>query len=222
MMCIFTRRREKSQAGFTLIEMAIVLIIIGLILGAVVKGKDLIQSAKQKKFYTKFLKEWNITVLNYYDRTGNVLGDGQDNGGSNAVKDGRFDNINGATFGGANGIDATLRKVGLSVPETNTSYSGQYTYKGEYSGTALVTLSLYYLYSNTDGRYNNALYLTNCPTDLAIALDTIIDGVADPTKGTFRMYPDNASTQWPDASVTATVSAQYIVCLLYTSPSPRD
>ncbi|HBN26850.1 MAG TPA: hypothetical protein DD405_05225, partial [Desulfobacteraceae bacterium] len=35
--------------GFTLIEMAIVLIIIG----AVVKGKDLVRGAEQKKIYTK-------------------------------------------------------------------------------------------------------------------------------------------------------------------------
>ena len=41
--------------GFTLIEMAIVLIIIGIIIGAVIKGKDLIRSAEQKKIYTKYL-----------------------------------------------------------------------------------------------------------------------------------------------------------------------
>ncbi|RLB26405.1 MAG: hypothetical protein DRG71_02265, partial [Deltaproteobacteria bacterium] len=74
--------KKRHQAGFTLIEMAIVLIIIGIIIGAVVKGKDLVHSAKQKKFYTKFLKQWELSVLNYYDRTGNVLGDSTANGGT--------------------------------------------------------------------------------------------------------------------------------------------
>ena len=37
---------NKRQTGFTLVEIAIVLIIIGLILGAVVKGKNLIRSAE--------------------------------------------------------------------------------------------------------------------------------------------------------------------------------
>ncbi|WP_182075354.1 type II secretion system protein [Deefgea sp. CFH1-16] len=38
----------KKKRGFTLVEMAIVLVIIGLILGAAFKGKDLIDSAKVK------------------------------------------------------------------------------------------------------------------------------------------------------------------------------
>ncbi|OQX60204.1 MAG: hypothetical protein B5M56_11265 [Desulfococcus sp. 4484_241] len=42
-------RIARNNRGFTLIEMAIVLIIIGIILGAVVKGKDLIRSGEQKK-----------------------------------------------------------------------------------------------------------------------------------------------------------------------------
>ena len=40
----------KKQAGFTLIELAIVLVIIGLLLGGVLKGQELINSAKVKKF----------------------------------------------------------------------------------------------------------------------------------------------------------------------------
>ena len=42
----------KNNKGFTLIEMAIVLIIIGIIIGAVVKGKDIIKSGEQKKLYS--------------------------------------------------------------------------------------------------------------------------------------------------------------------------
>ena len=40
----------SGNEGFTLIEMAIVLIIIGIIIGAVVKGKDLIRGAEQSLF----------------------------------------------------------------------------------------------------------------------------------------------------------------------------
>ena len=201
----------KNQKGFTLIEMAIVLIIIGIIIGAVVKGGDLIQSGKQKKFYTKFLSAWHEAVLNYYDRTGNLLGDGTENGGTGASKDGRFDNIRGDNFDNANGINATLKRVGLEVPTSNTSESGQYIYKGKYSGPQTITLWLYYLYSHTDGRYYNTLYLTDIPTDLAIALDTIIDGEANAKAGSFRRYADN--NDWPEASSTAVVDAIYIVNL---------
>ncbi|PPD44542.1 MAG: prepilin-type cleavage/methylation domain-containing protein, partial [Methylotenera sp.] len=39
---------KRTQAGFTLIELAIVLVIIGLLLGGVLKGQELINSAKAK------------------------------------------------------------------------------------------------------------------------------------------------------------------------------
>ncbi|MBP9610124.1 MAG: type II secretion system protein, partial [Laribacter sp.] len=38
----------KNQSGFTLIELSIVLVVIGLIIGMWFKGKDLIDSAKTK------------------------------------------------------------------------------------------------------------------------------------------------------------------------------
>ncbi|WP_299068361.1 prepilin-type N-terminal cleavage/methylation domain-containing protein, partial [Accumulibacter sp.] len=39
---------KKQQSGFTLVEIAIVLVIIGLLLGGVLKGQELINSAKVK------------------------------------------------------------------------------------------------------------------------------------------------------------------------------
>ncbi len=203
----------RNEKGFTLIEMAIVLVIIGLILGAVIKGKDVLNSAKQKKVYTNFVKTWELSIASYYDRTGNLLGDGPTNGGAAAAKNGVFDNIAGSAFGP---IDTRLKQVGLEIPVSNTANSGQYTYTGTYSGSRTITMHLYNLYSHTDLRSRNALYLVGMPTDLAIALDTIIDGEADPTTGTFRSYPDNAYTTWPDASASAT----YIVNTAYTMNVP--
>ena len=39
---------KKLQTGFTLVEIAIVLLIVGLLLGGVLKGQELIDSAKAK------------------------------------------------------------------------------------------------------------------------------------------------------------------------------
>jgi len=41
-------RRKTQQSGFTLVEIAIVLVIIGLLLGGILKGQELINSAKVK------------------------------------------------------------------------------------------------------------------------------------------------------------------------------
>jgi len=64
----------KGQAGFTLVEMAIVLVIIGLILGAVLKGQELINNAKMKRFYNLY-RETLAAVYTYYDKYGKYPGD---------------------------------------------------------------------------------------------------------------------------------------------------
>lgn len=53
---------KTRQSGFTLIEIAIVLVIIGLLLGGVLKGQELINSAKVKNLASDFR---NIPVLIY-------------------------------------------------------------------------------------------------------------------------------------------------------------
>ena len=40
---------KKNQNGFTLVEIAIVLVIIGLLVGGVLKGQAMIQNAKVKR-----------------------------------------------------------------------------------------------------------------------------------------------------------------------------
>ncbi len=201
----------RNEKGFTLIEMAIVLVIIGLILGAVIKGKDVINSAKQKKFYTNFIKTWEIAAASYYDRTGNLLGDGTTNGGA-GTPNGLFDGINStAEFVK---INNRLKAVGLEIPTSNTGNNYQYTYSGVYSGSRTISLQLITRASVTDGVTRNTFYFTGMPTDLALALDTVIDGQADPRAGSFRSYPDNPTGGvWPDASKTksTTVDAMYIV-----------
>lgn len=201
----FKTGRLSNNKGFTLIEIAVVLVIIGLIIGAAVKGKDLIQSGKQKKFYTSFLKTWEMSVISYYDRTGQLLGDGTANGGTAAAVNGAFDGIAGNNFGNANGINARLTAVGLTVPTTNTANSGQITYSGQFSGNQTITLTLAAVAPN------NVLSFALIPTDLAIAIDAMVDGVSDGTAGNFRNRVGAAYVAWPDASTTTTVTAHLII-----------
>jgi prepilin-type N-terminal cleavage/methylation domain-containing protein len=60
----------KRNAGFTLIELAIVLVVIGLIIAAVLKGEDLITNGRMLNFVSNPVREVQTAAMAYYDRTG--------------------------------------------------------------------------------------------------------------------------------------------------------
>lgn len=64
----------KKQAGFTLIELAIVLVIIGLLLGGVLKGQELITQAKIKNVAND-LNGVIVGIYAYQDRYRRLPGD---------------------------------------------------------------------------------------------------------------------------------------------------
>lgn len=65
---------KNRQNGFTLVEIAIVLVIIGLLLGATLKGQDLIASARAKSVVSEIRN--TFTLLNaYQDRFRALPGD---------------------------------------------------------------------------------------------------------------------------------------------------
>lgn len=68
---------NTSQRGFTLIEMAVVIVIIGVILSAVSVGRDLRRDAEMQQIFNTFVGEWKQAYDQYYQRTGVVLGDNQ-------------------------------------------------------------------------------------------------------------------------------------------------
>ncbi len=65
---------HARQKGFTLIEIAIVLVIIGLLLGGVMKGQELIHSAKVKNLANDF-RTTSTLVYAYQDRFRALPGD---------------------------------------------------------------------------------------------------------------------------------------------------
>jgi prepilin-type N-terminal cleavage/methylation domain-containing protein len=69
---------KKQQSGFTLVEIAIVLVIIGLLLGGVLKGQELINSAKVKNMIGDF-RTVSSLVYAYQDRFKAFPGDQNQN-----------------------------------------------------------------------------------------------------------------------------------------------
>ena len=64
----------KRQSGFTLIEIAIVLVIIGLLLGGVLKGQEMMTNAKIKRISNDF-NGISAATFSYLDRYSSFPGD---------------------------------------------------------------------------------------------------------------------------------------------------
>ena len=65
---------KKYQRGFTLVEIAIVLVIIGLLLGGVLKGQELIYNQKVKSTYDSY-RQYTAAMYGYQDRYKALPGD---------------------------------------------------------------------------------------------------------------------------------------------------
>lgn len=65
---------KRQQSGFTLVEIAIVLVIIGLLLGGVLKGQELVNSAKVKNFINDF-RSTQLLIYGYQDKFKAIPGD---------------------------------------------------------------------------------------------------------------------------------------------------
>ncbi len=113
---------KHNQHGFTLVEIAIVLVIIGLLLGGILKGQELINSARVRN-----MADMNAGIqaayFGFIDRYRRVPGDWNPaaattaigvtvNGGGN--DNGRIDNVAGATaFDEPNALWEQMAKAGF-------------------------------------------------------------------------------------------------------------
>ena len=90
---------KNSQGGFTLVEIAIVLVIVGLLLGGVLKGQELITQAKIKNIAND-LNGLSAAVYGYQDRYKKFPGDddqAEGRWGASVTKNGNGNGVLGAT-----------------------------------------------------------------------------------------------------------------------------
>jgi prepilin-type N-terminal cleavage/methylation domain-containing protein len=112
-----TVKNKNRQSGFTLVELSIVFVIVGLLIGGVIKGTELIENARVTSISAQ-IKTYQSAVTSFRDTYGALPGDMRDAtqriNGCNAA--------NNCTNGGGNQIIGgpdRYNQVILNMPEDN-------------------------------------------------------------------------------------------------------
>jgi len=190
--------------GFTLVELAIVLVIIGIILGAILKGNELINNAKVKRLQND-LRGLEAAIWTFYDRTGRMPGDCD---GDGIIEYGI-------------GVDETGTWIELSsIPDPTSDYCANNTTNETNPNRAFSDLRVqrvlsysqpnkslakhvfndfFVIGSYFNGTKNyNAIVIYGIPTWAAKMIDVSIDGSTDGTAGRVRRFDEQLN--WPEDS----------------------
>lgn len=209
---------QNTQNGFTLLEISIVLVIIGLIVGAVSVGKDLQRNASYQKMNSVFVQGWRTAYDTYFERVGIVLGD-------NAAAPTLQVNQGGGALCGQN-LVRTLQAAGVNTPTGRAPGSESlYAYldaNGNPQQATVCFQNISWSVPNGSGgfvaRNRNVMVISGLTSDLGRYIDAQTDGRTDARYGQVREQAVAANLQATSSDwsinaftdVTNTTSTVYI------------
>ena len=229
-----SRAGRSAQKGFTLVEIAIVLVIIGLLLGGILKGQEMITQAKIKNIVNDF-NGLSAAMYSYQDRYRALPGDEL-----NAVTVARW---GAAAFGGdGNGTFCTG-----ACPVPPAAPSPQYNVAPAAPALGMPETQLFWLHLRLSGFVpgatsglasvqqpsnavngmigvqtvglgfvSNIICTSNLPDKVAIAVDTQTDDGSATTgsvRGALQATPSpDIAAAAPATAYAETGTNQYILC----------
>lgn len=200
----------RKDSGFTLVEISLVLIVIGLILGAVSIGKDVQRNAEYTKIKQKFVDQWVTAYNAYFQRTGVVLGDSQTQ--PRLMVNGSEYEVTGPLISGQDmkGVTAPhaicqgakapameyeadlilhreMDRHGIRMPPGRAEgFEDRYAYLDSNGNPQELQVCFQWNNPGNAANSGNVMIITGLTPDLARALDQMIDGKADAREGLFR------------------------------------
>lgn len=157
----------KNQKGFTLVEIAIVLVIVGLLIGGILQGRSMIKNAKVKRLVND-IESIKAAVMTYQDRYGMLPGDEND---PNAPTGDANNGNNNGLLNETDGWEIEDLRLAELLPGTGISRPTH-----QFGGT----LGLDYI--NIGGSGNrNQIVATNLPAEVCQEIDSKYDDGVDNT-----------------------------------------
>ena len=197
-----------QQSGFTLVELAIVLVIIGLILAAVLKGQEMIQNAKVKNVVND-LKSVSVAYYAYQDRYKAIPGDDANaanhfTGGVNGGGDGAITGLYTAKAAPAVATESNnfwqhTRMAGFTTGIATATEANPPT--NAVGGLLGVQSQVTATGGSTYGMTGPVVCAGSVPWKIALAADTLLDD-GDSDTGTVRAGVAGAANQATAAALS--------------------